>query len=50
MKEFDRVKNIKEKGEISHKEQFLLMPQGFEYSSATVVSESVCMWEMVKFN
>ena len=35
------------KGEIAHYEQFLLLPQCFQKSSAVEMSESVYMWERV---
>ena len=35
------------KGEIAHHEQFLLLPQRFQYSSAAEASEDVYMREMV---
>ena len=44
----NRVDNIVAKGEIAHYEQFLLLPQGCQNSSAADASESVCMWERVK--
>ena len=36
------------KGEIVHHEQFILLPQCFQKSSAAEVSKRVCMWE--RFN
>ena len=43
-----KMLNIVVKGEITCFEQFLLLPQCFQKSSATEVSESVWMWERVK--
>ena len=40
-------KNIVEKGEIAHDEQFLIFPEYFQKSSAVEASESFCMWEKV---
>ena len=41
----EKVENIVAKREIAHDEQFLLLPQCFQKSSAADVSESVYMWE-----
>ena len=38
------------KGEIFHHEQFLLLSQCFQNSSALDASECVCRWEKVKIN
>ena len=38
------------KGEIAHYEQFLLLPQYFQKSSAADVSECDYMWERLKKN
>ena len=35
-------------GEIAYYEQFLLLPQCFQKSSASGASESVCVWERVR--
>ena len=48
VKSFKRVENIGAKREIANYEQFLLLPQCFQKSSAAEVSESVYMWERVK--
>ena len=39
---FNRVENIVSKGEIARFEQFLLLSQSFQKSSAAEASESVC--------
>ena len=41
------VENTVAKGEIPYNEQFLLLPQCFQKSSAAEVSENVSMWERV---
>ena len=41
------VENVLARGEISCFEQFLLLSRCFKDLSAAVVSESVCMWEIV---
>ena len=33
---------LRQKGEIAHYEQFLLLPQGFQNSSASDATECVC--------
>ena len=43
----NRVENIVAKREIAHYEQFIVLPQCFQKSSAAEVLESVSMWEMV---
>ena len=42
------VENSVAKGDIAHFDQFLLLPQCFQKSSAAESSESVCMRERVK--
>ena len=44
------VENIVEKGGIGHHEEFLLLSQCFQKSSASETSESVCMLERVILN
>ena len=44
----NRVGNFVTNGEIAYYEQFLLLPQCFQILSDAELSESVCMWEMVK--
>ena len=39
-----KVENIVEKGDIAHFEQFLLLSQYFQKSSAVDASESFFMW------
>ena len=41
--------NIVVKGEIAHHEQFVLFPQCFQKLSTTEASESVYLWERVKY-
>ena len=43
-----KVEKIVAKGEIDHYDQFLLLPQCFQMSSASEASESVYMKERVK--
>ena len=43
----NKVKNSMTKGQIAHQEQFQLLSQCFQMSSAAELSESVCMWEVV---
>ena len=43
-----QVENIVAKGKIAHNEQFILLSQYFQKSSAVEASESICMWERVK--
>ena len=43
----DKAENIVAKKEITHYEQFLILPQCFRNFSAGESSESVCMWERV---
>ena len=43
-----RAENIVAKEEIDHHEQFLLLPQCLQKSSAANASECVCKWERVK--
>ena len=43
------MKNIVAKGEIAHYEQFLLLPQCFQKTSAAEAPETICMWERVNF-
>ena len=43
----EKVKNIVVKGDIAHLEQFLLLSQCFQKSSAAETSESVYLWERV---
>ena len=45
-----KVENIVANGEIARFDQFLLLSQCFEKSSAAVTSESICMWKRVKRN
>ena len=42
--------NIVAKGEISHHEQFLLLAQWFQKSSAAEALESACVWDRVKID
>ena len=44
----NKVDNIVAKGETDNFEQFILLPQCFQKSSALEVHISVCMWERVK--
>ena len=44
----DKVENIVAKGEVAHDEQFLLLPQYFQKSSAAEASENICMRERVQ--
>ena len=46
----DLVENIVAKGEIVHNEQFLLLSQWFQKSSAVEASEGVYMCERVKLS
>ena len=41
----NKFENILANGEIAHYEQFLLLPQCLQKSSAAEASESVCIWE-----
>ena len=41
----NRVENTVANVEIAHYEQFLLLPQCFQTSSAAEVPEGVCLWE-----
>ena len=43
-----KVENILAKGEVARFEQFLLLSQCFQKSSAAEASERVFMWERVK--
>ena len=43
----NRVENIVAKGEISHYEQFDLLSQCFQKSSAAEESKRIYMWDMV---
>ena len=40
-----KVENIVAKGEIAHYEQFLILPQCFQMSSASEASEGVLSWK-----
>ena len=44
----EKVENIVTKGEIAHHEQFLLLPQCFQKSSAADASNCVGMWNSAK--
>ena len=44
----NKVENIVSKGEIACFEQFLLLSQSFQNSSAAEASASIYMWERVK--
>ena len=44
----NKVENIVTKGDIAHFEQFLLLSQYFQKSSAAEASESICMLKTVK--
>ena len=44
----NKVENTVTKGEIARFEQFLLLSQCFQKSSAEEASESVCMWKRDK--
>ena len=43
----NRVEHIVAKGEIAHHEQFLLLPQCFQKSSASNAPECDCKWKRV---
>ena len=44
----NKVETILAKGEIARFEQFLVLPQCFQKSSAAEASESNCMFEQLK--
>ena len=48
VKSSNRVENIVANGDIAHYEQFLLLPQRFQKSSAEEASESIILWERVE--
>ena len=43
----NRVENIVSKRKIARFEQFLLLSQGFQKSSAAEASDNNCMWERI---
>ena len=43
----NEVENIVASGEIARFEQFFLLQQYFQKSSAAEASESICMWERI---
>ena len=47
VKLLNRVEKILAKGEITHYEQFLLLPKCFQKLSAADASESIYIWEKI---